>query len=199
MGYGYRVRPRVKRTAPPTQQNQNLPKFVPEVTVFAGYGFPNLDKLQFPDFYGYYRGSAVNTTGPLAGSVDYRFSRHTSVGIMVVHGKTGMPYYDMNGSAPGASFTGTLDNWAVMLNLMNYIPVQGTTVSPYIRTAVGANIWKEDYMDVNGGHIPASGAPSDLAYQLSLGTTFNLSKHFGLFAEVGYGKYIVMGGLACKF
>jgi hypothetical protein len=196
MGYGYRPR-RYRNSGRQTQQN--LPPFHPTVNIFAGYGFPNLDKDQFLDYYGYYRGNSMNNTGPIAGSIDYQFSRTTSIGVMVTHGKTSVPYYDGNSSSANAAFTGSLDNWAVMLNLMNYMPVQTKAVSPYIRTAIGVNIWKQNFTDASGNPLTPSGSPSDLAYQISLGTTFNLSKNFGFFAEAGYGKYILMGGLAWKF
>jgi len=38
-----------------------------------------------------------------------------------------------------------------------------------------------------------------LAYQVSFGAKFHLSKEAGLFLEAGYGKYILNGGLALSF
>jgi len=40
---------------------------------------------------------------------------------------------------------------------------------------------------------------TDLAYQVSIGTRFNLSQNAGFFIEAGYGRYIVNGGLTFKF
>ncbi len=41
--------------------------------------------------------------------------------------------------------------------------------------------------------------PTDLAYQVGIGAKFKLSKNAGIFAEAGYGKYIVQGGVFFKF
>ena len=64
-----------------------------------------------------------------------------SLGVMVTHGNVKIPYYSYNEpSAP--VFTGSLDNWSVMLNFMRYIrPTE--KISPYIRTAIGINAWQQ--------------------------------------------------------
>jgi hypothetical protein len=177
------------------QQRPNLPKFDPSVNISIGYGFPNLDKSELAGFYGAYKGSA-SQTGPFMGSIDYQFSRFMSIGIMATHGKVSAPYYNYGSTTP--AFTGNLDNWSVMLNIVRYIP-GGKVVSPYLRTAIGVNIWNEDYADVSGNKVAVAGDPFPLAYQASLGAKFNLSKSAGLFVEAGYGKYILNGGLSFKF
>ena len=53
--------------------------FKPVLLVSLGYGFPNLDKYELPDFYHADRGTATQT-GPFTGSVDYQFSRRMSIG-----------------------------------------------------------------------------------------------------------------------
>ena len=189
--YGYRHRPQ-------RRQQRNIPRFQPSVNVSFGYGFPNLDKNELPEFYNLYKGSVTSQTGPITGAIDYRFSRNMSLGVLVTHGKLSVPYYDYN-DASTPQLTGSLDNWSVMLNFMRYIPVNNEKVTPYIRTAIGINTWKQNYTDAQGSKINMDGAPSELAYQVGLGANFYLSKNAGLFLEGGYGKYILHGGLTFKF
>lgn len=189
---GGRLSPRQKE-----QLRDKLPKFEPAVNLSVGYGFPNLDKDFFPAYYDAYRGS-VSQTGPLTASLDYQFSRRMSIGIMVSHGTVNAPYYDYY-SATSPVFHTKLESWSFMLNLVRYIPV-GKKVTPYLRTAIGINSWSQEYTDAD--HNEISMAPADLpdlAYQAGIGAKFNLSKNAGLFAEAGYGKYIVQAGLAVKF
>lgn len=174
----------------------NRPPYKPTVNLSVGYGFPNADKDQLLDFDRYYKGN-FSQNGPVTGALDYQFSRNMSVGVMVAHGRVSVPYYDYNSSS-APSFTGSLNNWAFMLNVVRYMPLSPTVV-PYFRTAIGVNAWKQDYSDVSGNKIFFGATPSDLAYQLGLGAKFNVSKNAGVFIEAGYGKYILHGGLALKF
>src|SRR5689334_64405 len=73
----------------------NLPPFKPSASISIGYGFPNLDKDQFVQFYNYYPGNA-SPTGQIHGSLDYQFNRNASIGVMASHGKISMPYYGYN-------------------------------------------------------------------------------------------------------
>ena len=186
--------PRVYRQRPP-QQLQQLPKFEPTVNISIGYGFPNLDKNELPILYNYYRGT-YSQNGPVTGSIDYQFSRNMSIGVLVTHGKVAVPYYDNSNTE---ALKGSLDNWAFMLNVVRYMPVYSTKVTPYLRTAIGINSWEQNFTDVQGQKINMGLNPSDLAYQIGLGAKFNLSKNAGFFLEAGYGKYILHGGLAVKF
>ncbi|HVZ96941.1 MAG TPA: hypothetical protein VG847_08710 [Chitinophagaceae bacterium] len=193
-GYGPGYRGMHRRYA---RQNRNLPPFQPSVNVSFGYGFPNLDKDALPDFYNQYKGNASSQTGPVTGAIDYRFSRAMSMGIMVTHGDVKVPYYNYNGSSAPA-FTGSLDNWCFMFDLVNYIPA-GERVTPYIRTAIGINTWTQSFTDSSGGKLNLAGNPSELAYQVGIGADFYLSKNAAIFVEGGYGKYIVHGGISFKF
>jgi len=195
-GYGYsmRQRPYQSRKNGNTYNNQ-LPKFEPYVSISIGYGFPNLDKNQLPGFFNYYSGN-VSQTGPVTGSVDYRFSRNMSIGLLVSHGNVSMPYY--NYSSGNFAFTGALDNWSIMLNMQHYMQVGTDKASPYIRTAIGVNIWNQNFTDNSGNKLNMAGTPQDLAYQISLGTDIKLTKQSALFIEAGYGKYILQGGLKFK-
>jgi hypothetical protein len=174
--------------------------FKPEVTLSVGYGFPNLDQNEFFQFYNFYRGD-VNQTGPVWGSLDYRFNRYTSVGATVAYGKVSAPFYDFRSAAPEPpAFTGKMEDWTVMFNLVRYMPVN-KTVEPYLKTAIGVNLWTQSYTDSTGINVvsPNAEKPSMLAYQASLGVKFNIDKGTGLFIEAGYGKYILGAGLSFKF
>jgi opacity protein-like surface antigen len=162
----------------------------------VGYGFPNLDKNELPEFYEAYKGTA-SQNGPITGAIDYQFSRRASIGVLATHGEVKVPYYDYNNSAIRA-MTGSLDNWSFMLNMMHYLSA-GKTVTPYIRTAIGINAWKQEFKDASGNKINEPVFASDFAYQAGLGAKFALSKNASLFAEAGYGKYIVQGGISLKF
>ncbi|MBS1655833.1 MAG: hypothetical protein JSU05_13360, partial [Bacteroidetes bacterium] len=119
--YIYRMRPGPRYR--PAPRHQNLPKFDPEVYLKVGYGFPNLDKNDLLWFNNYYTGTAKQN-GPISASIDYRFKRSSSVGLMVMYGKLNAPYYSFNSNASAPpSFYGHLESWSVMLNLVRYIPV----------------------------------------------------------------------------
>jgi hypothetical protein len=199
MGYGDGYYPRHYPRRQNRQKDQNLPKFQPTLNISIGYGFPNLDKYQLPAFYNYYLGN-VSQTGPVTGAVDYQFSRSASIGVMVTHGTVNAPYYNYNTSGSTPDFNGSLENWSIMLNYVNYMPVAGDKVSPYFRTAIGVNMWNLNYTDNAGNHVSMPGNnPSDLAYQVGLGVIFHLTPKAGLFVEGGYGKYILHSGLSFKF
>jgi predicted porin len=178
------------------QKSQNLPKFNPIVRFSLGYGYPNLDKSQMASFYGYSL-SNVKQTGPITGSLDYQYSQNSSIGLMVTHGQVSGSYYDYNNPTGPAVMSGSLDNWSVMVNMMNYMPGSEKVV-PYFRTAVGINIWTPKYTDAIGNKMNGLSDPNQLAYQVSLGANIHLSKNTGLFMEAGYGKYIVQGGLTFR-
>lgn len=193
--YGYGRMRMGMRPAQRGQRFQDLPPFKPSVNLSVGYGFPNTDVYELADFYGMSKGRS-SQTGPLTAAVDYQFSRFMSIGVMATHGSSSTPYYEYGNTAP--VFTGKLDSWSVMLDFVRYMPA-GKAVSPYIRTAIGVNIWQQDYTDASGNKAVVVSDPSALAYQASIGAKFNLSQSAGLFVEAGYGKYILNGGLAFKF
>jgi hypothetical protein len=166
------------------------PKFDPKISFSLGAGFPNLDLNQLAGFINYYKGQA-SKSAPIIGSIDYQYSRTSSIGLMVTHGQVSAPYYDYSGNQV---FTGSLDNWSVMVNMMNYMPTN-SIVEPYLRTAVGINIWNQNYVDGLGNKMGYVSEPSMLAYQISLGANFSLSKNIKFYTEAGFGKYILQAGL----
>ncbi len=196
-GYGYgggmyrRVSPQRR-----VQRGPQQPPFKPVVNFSVGYGYPSLDKNQFVSFYNYYRGT-VDDKGTITGALDVQFSRTSSIGAIVSHGFMRTSYYDYANMSGPPSLTASLENWSVMLNFMNYIPVS-EQFQPYIRTAIGLNFWDERYKDPTGAKMNVGGEPTQLAYQVGLGAKAFLSKNTGLFVEAGYGKYILHGGLTFR-
>ena len=175
---------------PQRGRRDTMPKFNPIITASLGYGFPNLDGNQLAGFFNYNRGN-ISQSGPVIGSIDYRYSRTASIGLMVMHGQVSAPYYDFSGTQ---AFTGSQDNWSIMVNMMNYMPTN-TLVEPYIRTAIGLNVWNQNYIDGSGNKMGYVTEPGLFAYQVSLGANFNLSKMAAFYTEAGYGKYILQAGL----
>lgn len=190
----FRMRPRYRR---PAQRSYQQPNVKPALSLSFGYGYPNLDKNNLLGFYQYNRGP-LTQKGPVFGSLDYRFNRTTSIGAMVSYGRIEAPYYAYNATAAQPDFTGYLTNWSAMLNLIRYMP-GSATVSPYLRTAFGINIWNQNYLDKNGVKVlnAVPDAPA-FAYQAGLGVKFHFTQHTGAFLEAGYGKYIVSAGLTFK-
>lgn len=201
MQRGYRRQPRPRQQHYP--QRQKAPSFKPTVNLSLGYGFPDLDKNYFPDqFYGgvnAYKGNQFSQTGPFTGALDFQFSRYNSIGIMGTYGEASVPYYNYSSNNPGSLFTGDIKSWSIMFNMMTYFPGY-KTVSPYIRTAIGLSNRTENYNYPDGSKAIVGGSNlSDLAYQVSIGTRFNLSPNAGFYIEAGYGKYILNGGLTFRF
>jgi hypothetical protein len=194
----YRGRRNARHRPAATRQFPRLPEFKPSVNLSFGYGLPNLDKNELLGFYDFYRGT-IRQTGPVFGAVDYQFRRTSSIGLMVSYGKVSAAYYDIfSPSSEPPAFTGQLKSWTVMMNFVRYVPVKGK-VNPYLRTAIGVNIWDQAYLDDQGNKVVVADDPTALAYQAALGIKFKLSKQSGIFLEAGYGKYIVSGGLSLRF
>lgn len=182
---------------------QRQDAYHPTVNLSLGYGYPNLDKNYFPaQFNGAvnaYKGTNYTQTGPFTGALDFQFSRYNSIGVMGTYGKVSVPYYDFNANDGTALFNGQIKSWSVMLNMMTYFPSY-STVSPYIRTAIGINTRNENYTYPDGSKaVVGNDNITDLAYQVSIGTRFNLSPNAGFYIEAGYGRYIVNGGLTFRF
>ena len=212
-GGGIYMRPRVYRRYPPRRpmqrREQQRPAYKPTVNFSVGYGYPNLDKNYFPDqFLSYngslnaYKGNTFAQTGPVTAALDFQFSRYSSIGVMGTYGKASVPYYDGNSTLENSSvlFTGNMKSYSVMLNMMTYFPSY-QTVSPYIRTAVGISSRNENYLYPDGSKaiVGDNSNIQDIAYQVSIGTRFNLSPNAGFYIEAGYGRYIVNGGLTFRF
>jgi hypothetical protein len=190
--------PRYHMRHPRQRYQENLPKFEPSVNLSLGYGFPNGDKAYVPDYYNEYN-SNITQMGPFTGSLDYRFSRNMSIGVLVTHGTVKAPYYSYGSLLNTPDFNVKLDNWAYMLNLVRYHPVT-KNVTVYTRVAIGINSWKQDFTDAGGNKINMAPANlPDLAYQAGLGAQFKMSKNAVFFVEGGYGKYILNAGLSFKF
>ena len=156
-----------------------------------------LIKTSFLIFIIFTKEPQLHKQARLPGQLITGFSRNMSIGVLVTHGNVSVPYYSYN-EPSSPVFTGSLENWSVMLNFMRYIPAT-EKISPYLRTAIGINTWQQSYTDAQGNKINMDGTPSQLAYQVGLGANFYLSKNAGLFLEAGYGKYILHGGLTFKF
>ncbi len=191
------VRPGYARPYQP-RRIVNSDNFIPTINFSIGYGYPNLDKDQLAEFGHTYKGT-VSQNGPVTGAIDYQFSRYMSIGVMGTYGKVTVPYYDNNSNGLTPSFTGSIENWSVMFDLVNYFPSYNKTVSPYLRTAVGINNWNQKYTDESGNKVADVPDPNMFAYQVSLGARFNLSPNAGIFMEAGYGKYILNGGFTVRF
>ena len=176
---------------------ENGPVFRPSWNLSVGYGFPNVDRQYLPEYYAISQGN-ISQSGIVTGALNYQFSRRMSIGIMVAHGSVSAPYYDYYSSVALPDFSARLETWSFMINLVRYIPVS-RRVTPYIKTAIGFNSWKQEYKDANGNK--AAVTPVDLpdfAHQVALGVKFRLSERAAFFVEGGYGKYIVLGGLSVK-
>jgi len=194
-GYGYGRTP-AQRYPQRRRQQDNQPAFRPTVQLSIGYGYPSSDKEQMAQFRGLYRGT-VAQTGPVTGALDVQFSRSSAIGLIVSHGEVSAPYYDYNSGSPAVY--GRLSSWTAMLNLMHYMPVPASAVfSPYVRTAIGLNIWNQNYTDATGNKLGYVEEPNQLAYQVGIGTNINFSRNTSLFVEAGYGKFLLHGGLAFK-
>jgi hypothetical protein len=177
------------------RRQQERASFDPSVNISIGYGFPNLDSYLLDEFYGYYHGTAMYT-GPITASVDYRFSPRTSVGILASYGKVSRPYYSFDTNIK--TFTGSLTNTSIMLDLMNYLP-GSAKVTPYSRLAFGINTGESKYTNASGSDFFSPDNGTTLAYQVGLGVQLYVSKSSGFFVEAGYGKYILAAGLTFKF
>ncbi len=198
-GGGVYIEKGYRRPPPRSQHRPKVPPFKPTVNLSFGYGFPNLDKNYLAQFYNAYQGSPSQQTGPAFASLDYQFSRYTSIGIMGSYGKVSVPYFDYNSNEGIPSFTGRLESWSFMLNMISYMPTTNKAISPYIRTAIGINSWTQDYSYPDGSKAAVVSNPTDFAYQFSLGARFNFSPNAGFFIEAGYGKYIGSAGLTFRF
>jgi opacity protein-like surface antigen len=177
------------------QRMQEVIDFKPTVDVSVGYGFPNLDKYNLSDFYGYYAGS-TSQTGPVIANIDYHFAPRMAIGVMVNYGKVSRPYYSY--STEAQAFTGSLTNTAVLLSFTRYMGLS-QKIMPYTRTAIGINTGHAQYLNNDGSKFADVDDGTSLAYQVGLGVKFNVSQHGGFFVEAGYGKYIVSAGLSMRF
>ena len=93
--------------------------FEPSVNISIGYGLPSVDEKRMADFFGANRGNA-SQNGTWMGSLDYRFSKSTSLGVMVTHSNVSAPYYINSGADYGDPYVnGQQKNTAVMVNMVN--------------------------------------------------------------------------------
>lgn len=192
----FRTRPVYRYRSIPEHRNYHLPNFKPSVNIFFGYGIPNLDKYELLEFGNYYH-TSVHQTGPAYGTIDYQFNRRMSIGATISYGKVSAPYYRYNNTTP--VFTGTLKNTSLLLNFTRYLFTGNEKIIPYFKTAIGVNLWTQDYIDQSGNKAVIADDPTALAYQVSIGIKLMPSNNVGFFIEAGYGKYILSTGLTFKF
>ena len=80
-----------------------------------------------------------------------------------------------------------------MLNIVRFMAINSSKISPYVRTAIGINTGTQNYTDASGNKINLGGTrATDLAYQGAIGVKLALSKNAGIFAEAGYGHIFFM-------
>lgn len=192
----FRTRPAYRYRTFKEHRNWHLSNFKPTVNISFGYGIPNLDKYELLGFWNYYH-TPVSQTGPIFGAINYQFKRSMSIGVTVSYGKVSAPYYNYNNST--FAFTGNLKNTSLMLNFVRYIFTDNEKIIPYIKTAIGINMWTQDYLDQSGNKAVLADDPTALAYQVGIGAKLMFAKQTGIFIEAGYGKYILAGGLTFKF
>jgi opacity protein-like surface antigen len=177
------------------RDREEMQNFTPSLDVSVGYGFPNLDKYLLSDFYNYYTGNTTQT-GPITATVDYHFTPRMAIGLMVNYSKVSRSYYNYN--TEEQSFTGSLNNTAVLLSFTRYLGMS-QKIQPYTRTAIGINTGTANYVSNDGSKVNGGDDGTSLAYQVGLGAKFNITQHGGFFVEAGYGKYILSAGLTMKF
>lgn len=195
-----------QRNSQRNQQNRNqnnryqdTTKFTPSIHFNFGYALPNLDKNTILNNIStnYYIGN-ISTQNPINFGINYQFNRSSSIGLMATKASVNIPFYS-NISQANPDFVSNIDNWSLMLNYTSYFDTKSKVLTPYLKTAVGLNLWNQNSFDNNNNKLNINYNLPDFAYQISIGTNIYINKNFGFFVEAGIGKYILNTGLSFKF
>lgn len=141
--------------------------------------------------------------GPLFAGFEYFISKELSLGLGITYA-TGKQNY----TTPGIPLLGIAASNAGSASI-NLFQIAGSSsyhlyttdkLDPYIKGAIGINLWKTKYVDAAGKESNPFTAPTPFAYQGIVGLRYFVNKHFAPYGEIGYTslKFSANLGLSVK-
>ena len=141
--------------------------------------------------------------GPVFGSFEYFISKEISLGLSFTYA-TGKQNY----STPGIPLLGIVaaNAGSASINLFQIAGISSyhlyTTdkLDPYIKGAIGINLWKTEYINAAGVKSNPFTAPTPFGYQGIVGLRYFVNKQFAPYGEIGFTslKFSANLGLSVK-
>lgn len=168
-------------------------------TFTIGYGFPNIGKsiLKIGNSAGV-TDSKITGVGPLHAKYEYAVSDKVGVGVSVGY-VSFADEYTQNSGGPTYKYKDAITSLGILARF-NYHFGGNDKVDPYVGIGAGYNNWSlkttTNDPDGTGNSITI---PIKVGFEGGVGVRYYFTPNIGAYAELGYGKSILQGGLAFKF
>jgi hypothetical protein len=173
-----------------------------QTIISAGYGFgPAVGSRAHTYLQNVYRTYSMDDkciSGPLFLKLEYAASSKIGLGLNVSFSKYHINYSNSRHSPGGALIVDSSENdfqTYSVFGRFNYHFIGSSHFDPYIGFSVG-------FSNGSFSNTPpqsTSEIVSPICFEFIFGGRFLISKHFGVFSEVGYAESIIQLGLAAKF
>jgi opacity protein-like surface antigen len=169
-------------------------------TVTIGYGFPNIGKsiLKIGNSAGV-TDSKITGVGPIHVKYEYAVSDKVGVGVSLGYVSFADEYTQDNGGAAPYKYKDAITSFGILARF-NYHFGGNEKVDPYVGLGAGYNNWtaKTTTNDPDGIGNTFT-IPIKIGFEGGVGVRYYFTPNIGAYAELGYGKSILQGGLAFKF
>ena len=189
-----------------------------KIILSVGYGYPNLDKWAFGNYYTYNNNKTYQSIGygPIHFRAEYALSDKIGVGISLNYNTYGGTWHDAyaNNNGWGYVSTGTYNFKKQIYSLtglvrFNYHVFTTEKLDPYFSFGAGfKTIWKnyssnapdyvnEYYNELHSSDYGISNLPA--SFEAVAGMRYYFTKKFAIYSELGMAKSLIQAGVSIGF
>lgn len=162
--------------------------------ISAGYGAPNLNKTLFK-IYEDENDYALKGYGPIHLKYEHAVSDRIGLGLSINHVASSISYKNLYNYDYKLNFSSTKFNARVNVHFFS-----SETFDAFwgVGVGYGTSTSKWTTNDPDDSNVSFSN-PIPIGLESTLGARYFFSENIGLYAEIGFAKSIVQGGLSFKF
>ncbi len=174
-----------------------------DITFMAGYGFPNLIGSVF-NAYESQLGYTSSSLGPFYLKGEYAINKRLGAGINIAWANSQASYLikDFTPDSILSDFNAKVNRstYSILVR-MNYHFGRSSRVDPYAGFGIGYRNAKWTFSDDDPNLSLSQSIPNliPLGFELTAGVRYYFTNLIGLYAEAGFSKAPVQGGVILKF
>ena len=162
--------------------------------ISAGYGAPNLNKALFK-IYEDENDYALKGYGPIHLKYEHAVSDRIGLGLSINHVASSISYKDFYNYDYKLNYSSTKINARVNVH---FFSSDAFDAFWGVGVGYGTSTSKWTTNDPDDSNVSFSN-PIPIGLESTLGARYFFSENIGLYAEIGFAKSIVQGGLSFKF